>query len=93
LIQNAIALARIRSREDKKQVDGGNKDKSESESSNQLHELVNGEQFDCPLPKNKNNMYGHCPRFVRMRLMHQLLFYMTWDYTGQVDIVRATLKI
>jgi hypothetical protein len=52
---------------------------------NKLHHT--NDTIFAKLPVDRKNMYGHCPRFIRMKLMHELIFYLTWDYSGEPDIV------
>jgi hypothetical protein len=92
LILSAIAQAQFRPVVDEKKEGEGGESTSVASSVAQLNKLHHtNETIFAKLPVDRKNMYGHCPRFIRMKLMHELIFYLTWDYSGESDTVQNFL--
>ncbi|CAB3378380.1 Hypothetical predicted protein [Cloeon dipterum] len=50
------------------------------------------DKFDKVLEINRKNRYGYATRFVRLRLMHQLLFYLAYDYSGDANLDQTAVR-
>ncbi|XP_059483284.1 general transcription factor 3C polypeptide 1 [Neocloeon triangulifer] len=92
LIQSEIEQAKLRFSVKEKEKESNEPVDNMSFSVSQLHQLARPDALSENLEVDTNNTYGHCSRFVRIRLMHQFIFYLVWDYSGSVNLDQSIAR-